>query len=106
MTALLAAWCHSIGQEDAPYVLAGAAETALRQALSSDHAQLIAALETFVDDGVAPFIIRRKLFRLGDLPPTPTDDIAPDQVGWRLPAAALFGLLQLSGHRPGSFLDE
>ncbi|CDH31351.1 carbon starvation induced protein CsiD [Xenorhabdus bovienii] len=53
-----------------------------------------------------PFLFVRNLIPLIDLPPTPNNDSSPATPSWKVPAAALLGLLRFTGHTARSFLDE
>ncbi|WP_114192920.1 TauD/TfdA family dioxygenase [Edaphovirga cremea] len=54
----------------------------------------------------SPYLLLRNFISTENIPPTPTNDTSPDTDSWRVQAAALLGLLHLSGYVAASFQDE
>ncbi|WP_426576362.1 carbon starvation induced protein CsiD [Xenorhabdus stockiae] len=90
-------------QENTPLELEKLACNIISNNLNNDN--LIKLLQ-FEKDNNIPFLHIKNFLPLTDYPPTPNNDLSPTKQGWKIPAAALLGLLHLTGHTARSFLDE
>lgn len=63
-------------------------------------------VESMINKNNLSYLVIRNFLSIDSLPLTPTDDSTPPNTQWRIPAAALLGILRLSGHSARSFMDE
>ena len=99
----LAAIPLTLSQEVHPVALSVAASDIISNYI--DQFNLIKLKEISLN-GNQPFFLARNFVSTANIPKTPTNDVSPSEHSWRIQAAALLGLLRLSGHLPASFLDE
>lgn len=90
-------------QEENPLDFESLAANILNETIEK---KMVLKIKEKVESNHSPYLLIRNFLSIKDLPPTPTDDRSPDSRGWRVPAAALMGLLRLTGHSARSFLDE
>ncbi|HYO54444.1 TauD/TfdA family dioxygenase [Archangium sp.] len=105
LTLLINERVKQYNQEESPTIMAAAAEIALRDAMFG-LPELVRSIEQFYRRAEHGYLLLRGMFEVGELPHTPDDDTAPHFESWRSAAAILMGILQLSAHRCGSYLDE
>lgn len=70
------------------------------------ESELLTKIKEMGVNNHSPYLIIRNFISVKELPSTPINDRSPDTQGWRIPAAALMGLLRLTGHSARAFLDE
>jgi len=66
----------------------------------------LSIIDEFREKNHLPYMLFRNFISLDNLPATPTNDASPATQSWRHPAAALLGLLYLTGCSARSFKDE
>lgn len=90
-------------QDKIPIELESIAAAILGETIDSD---ILARIKQTADNNDAPYLLIRNFLLIQDLPPAPHNDIGPAAQKWRVPAAALLGLLRLTGHSAHSLPDE
>ncbi|CEE91710.1 hypothetical protein XNA1_550035 [Xenorhabdus nematophila str. Anatoliense] len=94
---------ESYDQEKNPIELEFLASDAIKNTLDS---KTLSKIKAFKENKAESFLLLRNFIAIKNLLPTPTNDVSPDNKGWRTPAAALLGVLRLTGHSARSFSDE
>lgn len=102
MAAEISQLTQDFSQEAQPEMLASLASKAIQRYLTEE---IRMALRQFSGSN-SPFLLIKGAIKTTGLPPTPTDDISPDQSSWRLQAATMLGFLKLCDANARSFEDE
>ena len=106
LTITIAQQCKHLCQERQPSDLASIVGKHLHDSLSLNK-DLLHELASFSSLAKYPYLIVKNLIDLHDLPPTPIEPANPPQLNsWHTPAAALLGVLHLTGHVAAAFADE
>ena len=92
-------------QEDDPYIINAITENELRKLLLK-YEDIYMDISWFREHQKYNFILLKNCFRTQDLPPTPTNDGAPEQSLWRDQAAMLMAAISVTGHKVASYKDE
>nr|WP_242689428.1 TauD/TfdA family dioxygenase [Photorhabdus cinerea] len=90
-------------QELAPHQLA---DEAAKKIIQNIDSCLLSKIVEYWRTKKPPYLLFKNFISTYNLPPTPTNDITPEESGWRTQAAALLGLLKLTGYACASFQDE
>ncbi|MCL5424481.1 MAG: TauD/TfdA family dioxygenase [Gammaproteobacteria bacterium] len=95
--------CGKISQEHRPDVMANTAAPIIKSTLG--HTIFERILDK-CSTGEHPYIIYRNISKISNLPPTPADDISPDEEKWRYYASVFLGILNLHNLKAAAFKDE